>query len=79
MSACAAGIPKTTHSSPPVPERIPLPEALPLMGIVLCCVWAAYTTIELPELAASTVMYPEFFFFQVSSFICHIHDYTESV
>ncbi len=59
MSARAAGIPKPTHSSPPVPELTLLSEALPLMGIVLCCVWAAYTTIELPELAASTVMYPE--------------------
>ncbi len=43
----------------PVPALIPLPEALPMMGIALCCVWAAYTTKKLPELAASTVTYPE--------------------
>ncbi len=59
VSACAAGIPKPTHSSPPVPALISLSEALPMMGITLCCVWAAYTTTELPEVATSTVMSPE--------------------
>ncbi len=29
------------------------------MGIALCCVWAAYTTTELLEVAKSTVMSPE--------------------
>ncbi|XDV14290.1 hypothetical protein PO909_002462 [Leuciscus waleckii] len=29
-----------------------LSEALPMMGIALCCVWAAYTTSELPQVAA---------------------------
>ncbi len=55
MSARAAGIPKTTHSSPPVPELIPLSKVLPMMGITFWCVWAAYTTTELPEAAASTM------------------------
>ncbi len=59
MSARAAGIPKPTHSSPSVPELISLSEALPMMGIALCCVWAAYTTTELLEVAKSTVMSPE--------------------
>ncbi len=59
VSARAAGIPKPTHSSPPVPALVSLSEALPMMGIALCCVWAAYTTTELPEVATSTVMSPE--------------------
>ncbi len=59
MSARAAGIPKPTHSSPPVPALVSLSEALPMMGIALCCVWAAYTTTELPEVVTSTVMSPE--------------------
>ncbi len=59
MSAGAAGIPKPTHSSPPVPELIPLSEALPMMGIAFWCVWAAYTTTEPPEVAASTMVSPE--------------------
>ncbi len=59
MSARAAGIPKSTHFSSLVPELIPLFEALPMMGIALCCVRAAYTTTELPEVATSTVMSPE--------------------
>ncbi len=59
VSARTAGIPKPTHSNTPGPELIPLSEALPMMGIVLCCVWTAYTTTELPEVAASTGMYPE--------------------
>ncbi len=56
MSARAAGIPKPTHSSPPVPELIPLSKVLPMMGIAFWCVWAAYTTTELLEAAASTMM-----------------------
>ncbi len=59
MSARAAGIPKPAHFNPPVPALIPLTEALPMMGIALCCVWAAYTTTELPEVVTSTVMSPE--------------------
>ncbi len=59
VSARAAGIPKSTHSSPSVLELISLSEALPMMGIALCCVWAAYTTTELIEVAKSTVMSPE--------------------
>ncbi len=59
MSARTAGIPKSTHSSPPVPELIPLSKVLPMMGIAFWCVWAAYTTTELPEMAASTMMFLE--------------------
>ncbi len=59
MSARAAGIPKSTHFSPPVSELIPLSEALPMMGIALCCVWAAYTTSELPQVMAPAAASPE--------------------
>ncbi len=59
VSACAAGIPKPTHFSPPVPELIPLPVVLPTMGIALWCIWAAYTTTEFLETAAATKMSPE--------------------
>ncbi len=53
MSVRSAGIPKPTHSSPPVPELIPLSKVLPIMGIAFWCVWAAHTTTEFP---ASTMM-----------------------
>ncbi len=59
VSARAAGIPKSTHFSPPVPELIPLSEALPMMGIALCCVWAGYTTSELPQVMAPAAASPE--------------------
>ncbi len=59
MSARTAGIPTSTHVNPPVPELIPLSEALPRIGIALCCIWAAYTITELPEVATSTVISPE--------------------
>ncbi len=59
VSARAAGIPKPTHFSPTVPELIPLPVVLPTMGIVLWCIWAAYTTTEILETAAATKMSPE--------------------
>ncbi len=59
VSARAAGIPKPTHFSPPVPELIPLPVMLPTMGIALWCIWAAYTTTEILETAAATKMSPE--------------------
>ncbi len=59
VSARAAGIPKPTHSSPPVPELIPLSEVLPMMGIAFWCVWAAYTTTELPEVTVATMMSSE--------------------
>ncbi len=58
VSARAAGIPKSTHFSPPVPELIPLSEALPMMGIALCCIWAAYTTSELPQVMAPAAASP---------------------
>ncbi len=35
VSARAAGIPKSTHVNPPVPELIPLSEVLPMIGIAL--------------------------------------------
>ncbi len=59
VSARAAGIPKSTHFSPPVPELIPLSVVLPTMGITLWCIWAAYTTTETLETAAATEMSPE--------------------
>ncbi len=59
MSTRAAGIPKPTHSSPSVPELILLFEALPMMGIILCCIWVVYTTTELPVVATSTGMSSE--------------------
>ncbi len=59
VSARAAGIPKPAHFNSSIPVLIPLSEALPMMGIALCCVWAAYTTTELLEVAKSTVMSPE--------------------
>ncbi len=59
VSTHTAGIPKPTHSSPPVPELISLSEVLPMMGIAVWCFWAAYTTTELSEVAASTTMSPE--------------------
>ncbi|ROL43189.1 hypothetical protein DPX16_18592 [Anabarilius grahami] len=52
VSARASGIPKSAHSSLPAPELIPLSAALPIMGITLWCIWAAYTTAESPEVAA---------------------------
>ncbi len=59
VSARTAGIPKPTHFSPPVPELIPLLVVLPTMGIALWCIWAAYTTTEILEMAAATKMSPE--------------------
>ncbi len=59
MPARAAGIPKPTHFNPPAPALIPLSDTLSMMGIALCCIWAVYTTTELPEVATSTVMSPE--------------------
>ncbi len=56
MSAHAAGIPKPTLFSLPVPELIPLSEALPMIGIAFWCVWAAYTTTEPPKVATSTMV-----------------------
>ncbi len=53
VSVRSAGIPKPTHSSPPVPELIPLSKVLPIMGIAFWCVWAAHTT---TEFSASTMM-----------------------
>ncbi len=48
VSSHAAGIPKPTLLSPPVFELFPLSVALPTMGIALWCVWAAFTTAEVP-------------------------------
>ncbi len=59
VSARAAGIPKPAHFNPPVPALIPLSEALPMMGIAFCCVWAAYTTSELPQVMAPAAASPE--------------------
>jgi len=59
VAACAAGISKPTHSSPPVSGPIPLSVALPIMGIALWSVWAAYTTTETLETAVPTMMFPE--------------------
>ncbi len=59
VSARTAGIPKPTHFNPPVPELIPLSEALAMVGIALCCVWAVYTTTELPQAMAPAAAYPE--------------------
>ncbi len=59
VSARAAGIPEPTHFSPPVPELIPLPVVLPTMGIALWCIWAAYTTSELPQVMAPAAASPE--------------------
>ncbi len=59
VSALAADIPKPTHSSPPVPELIPLSEVLPMIGIAFWCVWAVYTTTELPEVTVATMMSSE--------------------
>ncbi|KAI2651157.1 Transposon Ty3-I Gag-Pol polyprotein [Labeo rohita] len=49
MSTLSAGIPKPTHLTPPVPELISTPAALPIMGIALWFVRAAYATTESPE------------------------------
>ncbi len=59
MSAQTAGIPKPAHSSPLVPELIPLSVALPIMGVALWCIWAAHTTPETLEAAAPTTTSPE--------------------
>ncbi len=59
MSARAAGIPKSTQFSPPVPELIPLSVVLPTMGITLWCIWAVYTTTEALETSVATEMSPE--------------------
>ncbi len=53
------GIPKPTHSIPPVSELIALSEVLPMMGITFWCVWAAYTTTELPEVMVTTIISSE--------------------
>ncbi len=53
MSVCTAGLPKSTHSAPPVHELLPLSETLPRVGIALCCIWATYTTTLLPQGKAS--------------------------
>ncbi len=59
VSAHAAGILKPFPFMPSCPELIPLSEALPRMGIALCCVWAAYTISELPQWMASAAAPPE--------------------
>ncbi len=48
----------TTHTQL-ILELISLSEALPMMGIALCCVWAAYTSTELIEVAAHAAEPPE--------------------
>ncbi len=59
MSVRTAGIPKSTHSDPPVYELITLSEALPRVGIALCCIWATYTTTVLPQGKASAAEPPQ--------------------
>ncbi len=59
MSARTAGIPRSTHFNPSVPELFPLSEALPMMRNALCCIWAAYTTSELPQAMAPAAASPE--------------------
>ncbi len=59
VSVRTAGIPKSTHFDPPAPELITLSEALPRMGIALCCIWAAYTSSELPQGMAPAAAPPE--------------------
>ncbi len=59
VSARTAGIPKPAHFNPPVPELIPLSEALPMMGITLCCIWAAYSTTDLSQAMAPAAASPE--------------------
>ncbi len=59
VSAHAAGIPRATHFNPSVLELFPLSEALPMTRIALCCVWAAYTTSELPQAMAPAAASPE--------------------
>ncbi len=59
MSAHAAGIPKPTHTNPLAPELIPPSAALPVCGVALWCIWAAYTTANMLEVAAPATTSPE--------------------
>ncbi len=49
MSVRTAGLPKPTHSAPPVHELLPLSETLSRVGIALCCIWATYTHRDCPR------------------------------
>ncbi|KAG1925536.1 hypothetical protein F2P79_025473 [Pimephales promelas] len=53
-----ASIPKPTQFDPSYPAPT-LSEALPMMGIALFCIWAAYTTSELPQAKAPAAVNPE--------------------
>ncbi len=59
MSVRTAGLPKPTHSAPPVHELLPLSETLSRVGIALCCIWATYTTTGLPQGKAVTAEPPQ--------------------
>ncbi|ROK35860.1 hypothetical protein DPX16_17603 [Anabarilius grahami] len=59
VSVRTAGIPRPTHFSPLAPELIPLSAKLPIMGVALWCIWAAYTTTESPEVVAYAAEPPE--------------------
>ncbi len=59
VSAHAAGIPKPTHTDPLAPELIPSSAALPMWGVTLWCIWAAYTTADWLEVAAPATTSPE--------------------
>ncbi len=59
VSVRTAGLPKPTHSAPPVHEMLPLSETLSRVGIALCCIWATYTTTGLPQGKAVTAEPPK--------------------
>lgn len=51
LASSAAGIPQPTYSSLSSPELIPLSVAFPILGVPWC-IWATYTNVESPEVAA---------------------------
>ncbi len=59
VPACTTDISKSTLPSRPVPNLITPFAALPIMGVALWLVWAAYTTTEIPEAMASAAEAPE--------------------
>ncbi|KAL0152196.1 hypothetical protein M9458_051919 [Cirrhinus mrigala] len=58
VSSLAAGMPKPVLTNTSVPEVIPLSAALPIWGIAFYCLWAAFTTTEVPEPATSMEALP---------------------
>ncbi len=59
VSVRTAGIPRSTNLDPPVPELFTLSEALPRVGIALCCIWATYATTGLSQGKASAAEPPQ--------------------